>query len=138
MSSLLFGPMLNQNNPRIELLRVRWMEKSWLSVNSQRNLQRLVYSGWLTFPTLNSPDSRMEGREGFTSALPVGCLELQELGWPQELACGGRQKNQSAVEWTSHKHRHNPGPHGPHSERVEPLMAWHILHMGEFMETKFH
>lgn len=90
-------------------------------MNSQRNQQRLVYSHWLTFLTLNSSDSRMEDGERLTSTLPLDCLQFQELGWPRELACGGKQKSQPAVEWISFKQRHNPDPHGPRGEVAEPL-----------------
>ena len=43
----------------------------------------------------------MEDGERLTSALNLDCFELQELAQSRELACGGRQKNRPAVEWTS-------------------------------------
>lgn len=76
----------------------------------------------------------MEAGESLTSVLHLDCPELQEQGWPWELACGGKQKNQTAVEWTSLKQRRDLDPHGPHREMVEPHMAWCILWMGEFMK----
>ena len=59
-----------------------------------------------------SPDSRMEAGERLTSTLQLDYFELQGLGCPRELACGGQQKNQPAVEQASYKLRHNPVPHG--------------------------
>lgn len=92
-----------------------------VDMNSQRNQQKLVYSLWLTFPTLNSSDSSTEDGERLTSTLPLDYLQFQELGWPREISCGGKQKSQPALEQTSFKQRHNPDPHGPCGEVAEPL-----------------
>lgn len=103
-----------------------------MDVNSWGNLLVLVYSDWLTFPSTDlSPDSRLEDGERFRSALNFDDLELQELGCPRDLACGGHQKNQPAVEWSTLKQRYNSDPHVG-SEMAEPCVMWRKLWVGEF------
>lgn len=117
----------SQNNHRIVSVRVRWREEPWLGVNDQRIFRAwFIPVGWHS-QALNSPDSGMENGERH-----LDCLGLQELGWPRELACGRKQKNHAAGEWTSLKQRHTPDPHGPCGEMAELCTAGHILWMGEF------
>lgn len=95
-------------------------------------------AGGLWVANFSALDLQVQGwRVEKGSPPPSDCLELQELGWPQELACGGKRKNQPVDEWTSLAQTHSSGPHGPHSEMAVPLMVWCVLCTGAFMETKF-
>lgn len=114
-------------------------EEPWLSVNSQGKLLVLVYSDWPTFLSIDSNLQIQGWRMEKDSHPHLDGLELQELGCLRDLACGGQQKSQPAVEWTVLKQRHNPDTHGgPHREMAELCMAWHTLWMSEFVATKFH